>query len=306
MTNRIPENIGCHASVCAVVVTFHPDIGLLARIDHIGSQVHTVVVVDNASGASSAQLLQALSAVANVTIIRNAENLGIARALNQGVDQASAGQFVWALLLDQDTDVDPGMVTALLATAANYPQPAALAVVGSRFKDTAGRAHDTLPLESAGELWQSVESVITSGSLLSLAAYSTIGPFRDEFFIDHVDTEYCLRARAVGFGIIETRTPLMAHTVGSPSQHHLWGKTKWTTNHSPDRRYYVARNNTVMLREYGLPNGGSWRVKSVVRCIRLCKRIAFYEDHKAQKIFAVVQGWWDGMRGNMGSRHRRT
>ena len=27
--------------------------------------------------------------------------------------------------------------------------------------------------------------------------------------------------------------------------------TKWTTNHSPDRRYYIARNDTVMLREYG-------------------------------------------------------
>jgi len=37
--------------------------------------------------------------------------------------------------------------------------------------------------------------VITSGSLLPLATYADIGPFREEFFIDFVDTDYCFRAR---------------------------------------------------------------------------------------------------------------
>jgi hypothetical protein len=32
------------------------------------------------------------------------------------------------------------------------------------------------------------------------------------------------------------------------------------------------------------------------------KRIALYEDDKVRKILAVGQGWWDGVRGNMGPR----
>jgi hypothetical protein len=94
----------------------------------------------------------------------------------------------------------------------------------------------------------------------------------------------------------------MSHTVGAPTSHKLPWSTKWTTNHSPDRRYYIARNNTVLLREYGTSDGGSWRLKSFVRCYRLVKRIALYEQDKARKIYAVWQGWWDGLHGHMGPR----
>ena len=94
----------------------------------------------------------------------------------------------------------------------------------------------------------------------------------------------------------------MSHTVGAPTSHKLPWTTKWTTNHSPDRRYYIARNNTVLLREYGTSGRGSWQLKSFVRCCRLVKRIAMYEQEKASKIYAVCQGWWDGVRGRMGPR----
>jgi rhamnosyltransferase len=146
--------------------------------------------------------------------------------------------------------------------------------------------------------------VITSGSLIPLAAHAAVGPFREEFFIDHVDLEYCFRARAKGFRVIRTQKAIMLHAIGAYTQHKwLWMK-RWTTNHSADRRYYIARNGTVMLREYGNYPLGLWRLKSFRRCLRLCKRVAMYEDAKATKIAAVAQGWWDGLRGNMGPRPR--
>ncbi len=120
-----------------------------------------------------------------------------------------------------------------------------------------------------------------------------------------MDTEYCYRARALGYRVIQTRRALMAHTVGAPTPHRGFGKTTWTTNHSAERRYYIARNNTVLLREYGTSNGGSWQWKSLVRSFRLCKRIALYERDKRRKIVAVAQGWWDGMRGRLGRRPAR-
>jgi len=161
---------------------------------------------------------------------------------------------------------------------------------------------EPIRLSAQGNHWEEVESVITSGCLLSLRAYAAIGPFRDDFFIDYVDTEFCFRARAAGFRIIESRAPLMSHSVGAATFHTVLGSKTWTTNHSAERRYYIARNNTVMLREYAGLGRGHWLWKSITRTFRLTKRIALFETDKVSKIAAAWQGWRDALRGRMGPR----
>lgn len=302
MDEKPPDRPAARTDVCAVLVTYHPDQDFPSRLNRIVPQVAATFIVDNGSSVAETNMLRGLAAGGTTGLICNLDNLGIATALNIGARRALAEGFTWALLLDQDTQVDHDMVAALLATHASCPDGDRVAIVGSSFRGPAGQSNEPIPLGSKGELWEEVESVITSGSLLSLRAYSAVGPFRDEFFIDYVDTEFCLRARTAGYRIIQTRRPLMSHTVGAPTSHHLPWTTKWTTNHPPDRRYYIARNNTVLLREYGVSGGGSWRIKSFVRCCRLVKRVALYEQNKVQKIHAIWQGWWDGIHGRMGPR----
>ena len=293
---------GAGKAVCAIIVTYHPDSGLAARLARLVHQVGEVVVVDNGSTDEEMATLRAAAARAGLTLMFNHANLGIARALNVGVQHARAAGFSWALLLDQDTLVDDDMIEHLLIAQASCRGGRPVAAVGSRYRDTKGRSADLRRLDSSGEHWEEVESVITSGCLLSLPAYEAIGPFRDDFFIDYVDTEYCFRARAAGYRVIETLRPLMSHTVGAPTAHKVLWKTTWTSNHSPDRRYYIARNNTVLLKEYGTSGRGPWQIKSFARCLRLCKRIAYFETDKVRKILAVGEGWWDAVRGKMGPR----
>jgi len=150
--------------------------------------------------------------------------------------------------------------------------------------------------------WAEVESVITSGSLINLSTLDRIGGFRDEFFIDYVDSEFCFRARALGYRVAKTRKALMSHAIGASTSHAILGIRKWTTNHSADRRYYMARNDTIMLKEYGGFPLGIWALKSFGRRVRTCKRIALYEDAKLGKLAAVAHGWWDGVRGHLGPR----
>jgi rhamnosyltransferase len=140
--------------------------------------------------------------------------------------------------------------------------------------------------------------------LIPLETHAAIGVFREEFFIDYVDLEYCCRARAKGYFVIRTRKPIMSHAIGAITRHSVLWMKKWTFNHSADRRYYIARNDTVMLREYGNYGFGLWALKSFGRSVRLCKRIALYEQMKTSKMIAVAQGWWDGVRGQMGPRTR--
>ena len=288
--------------VCAVIVTFHPDAGFPARLGRIRGQVGATVVVDNGSAAPSLRMLEELPDGPALHRIFNRDNLGIARALNIGVARARQFGCGWALLLDQDSTVDPDLVTRLMAVRAGYAAPEPLALIGSRFRETHGGASAPLRSGVRTEDWEDVKFVITSGCLLSLAAYAVIGAFRDEFFIDHVDIDYCHRARAKGYRVIQTVRPLMSHTIGAPTPHRLFGTTRWTTNHSPDRRYYMARNDTVLLHEHGGSGRSPWWLKSFFRSMRLIKRIALYEDTKARKIAAVAEGWWDGVRGRLGPR----
>lgn len=295
MTGSAGVGLESGSQVCAILVSYHPDAELPRRAARILDEAGALVIVDNGSGGETQDMLRRIAADARVSLVLNPTNLGIASALNLGVERARALEFAWVLLLDQDSDLHDDMLASLIEVRAAYPVPAQVAVIG------AGFGEDTPPAPP-GEAWQEVESVITSGSLIPLALHAAIGPFRDEFFIDYVDSEYCFRARAQGYRVLRTAKPLMSHTIGAPTRHDLLGKLKWTTNHSPDRRYYIARNDTVMLREYGGYAFGSWALKSLGRRLRTCKRIVLYERSKARKIAAVSAGWWDGVRGRMGPR----
>jgi rhamnosyltransferase len=287
-------------------VSYHPDAELPRRVTRILEQAGALVIVDNGSGDEARAMLERIAADPRVSLVLNPANLGVARALNLGVERARASAFAWVLLLDQDSDLHNGMLRSLIEVRAAYPEPRRVAVIGAGFgaESLPARAPGATerPAFGPGAPWEEVESVITSGSLIPLAAHAAIGPFRDEFFIDYVDSEYCFRARAKGYRVIRTTQPLMAHTIGAPSRHRMLGVSKWTTNHSPDRRYYIARNDTVMLREYGGYPFCSWALKSLGRRLRTCKRIVLYEGSKARKIVAVWAGWWDGVRGRMGPR----
>jgi rhamnosyltransferase len=282
--------------VCAILVTYHPDAELPARVTRILEQAGALVIVDNGSGDDVRAMLARIAADPRVSLVLNRANLGVARALNLGIERARASGFAWVLLLDQDSDPHDAMLRSLIEVRAAYPEPARVAVIGAGFAD------ETRAARAPDAAWEEVESVITSASLIPLEVHAAVGPFRDEFFIDYVDNEYCFRARAKGYRVIKTTQPLMSHTIGAPTRHDLLGVSKWTTNHSPDRRYYIARNDTVMLREYGGYTFGSWALKSFGRRVRTCKRIVLYERSKARKIAAVWAGWWDGVRGRMGPR----
>lgn len=301
--DELPEHPGGGPSICAVLISFHPGADLPDRISRVLAQVGALVIVDNGSSEATVRMLEDLARDPRISIALNGANLGVARALNVGVERARALGYDWVLLLDQDSLLDEGMVQALVSAHRSFPDPARLAVLGAGFRDV-HKPEEAAPPASPGAAaqWDEVESVITSGSLLKISTLLRIGGFRDEFFIDYVDSEFCFRARASGYRIARTRAPLMSHAIGASTHHRILGVGKWTSNHSADRRYYMARNDTVMLREYGRFRFGSWAFKSFGRRVRTCKRIVLYEDHKLAKIAAVAGGWWDGVRGNLGPR----
>ncbi len=294
----------CPNAICAIIVSFHPDADFPDRLAAVARQVGHLVVVDNSSGPTSAATLEKIAQNNACTLVVNTENHGIARALNIGIGHAAQSGYEWVLLLDQDTCVDTDMVATLIAVYQDFPDKDRLAVIGSHFHDRHRPVTNVEPGAATPQLWHEVDWVITSGSLLPVSVHTQLGPFREDFFIDFVDTEYCLRARKSGYAVIKTSAALMLHAIGASTSHSLLGMKKWTSNHSADRRYYITRNYTALLRESGDYPAGWWAVKGLLASFKSLKRIVFYEQGKIAKLGAVFQGWRDALRGKMGPRKR--
>ena len=280
--------------ICSVIVTYHPDAGVPDRIKHLRDQVGKVVVVDNNSGIVELSALKQLSLELGVHLICNNENLGVGAALNQGVRWAAEQGYALILTLDQDTVIANDMVATLGAVYENFPEKQKLAVIGSNYADpNSGRLFWT-PSQGNHCAWQEVRTVITSGSLVSAAAYLTIGPFREEFFIDCIDLEYCLRARSRGFKVVLARRPLMKHPIGATTMHSLFWKRTGTSNHLSVRRYYMTRNHVVLVREY-LRKEPRWALATLYSRLKSTILMCLFEENRFSKLGYTAMGFLDGL-----------
>jgi rhamnosyltransferase len=248
-------------------------------------------LIDNGSGETSAACLAEASILSNVTAIFNSRNVGVAAALNQGVREARARGYEWALTLDQDTVAEPFLVAALRGVLGTIPPHRRVAAIGSNYYEHGtGRLFHDLGAEDA---WVDAVVVMTSGSLISLPAYEAIGGFRDEFFIDMVDTDYCLRARALGFRVVLSLTPTMKHSIGRMTLHRLLWTQVTTTNHDPARRYYMMRNHAALIREY-MFREPVWVLRSTLSRINRTLLMCVYETQRWSKLKATAKGAIDG------------
>jgi rhamnosyltransferase len=288
-------------AVCAVVVTYRPRGDVTARIEGAAAQVSHVVVVDNGSDAETVATLRSISTERSVHLIANAENRGVATALNQGVDWARAQGFRWVLLLDHDTVVRPGITTVLLEARAAHPRSNRVAVVGSNYVETAN-GRRLIEEQAFGFPWVDRLVAITSGSLLSVSAFEDVGRFRDELFVDDVDTEFCLRARAKGYEVIVATRLTMEHTIGEA--HHersfLW-RTVRPLNYSPVRWYYLIRNSIVIAREYRHVAPG-WALTHVLAHAKWAMKAVLFEESRGAKAREIIRGAWHGIQGRLGPR----
>jgi rhamnosyltransferase len=284
-------------TVCAVVVTYHPDSGLLRRVEKVTQQVAQMVIVDNGSPASFIGQIVEVSDKLGIHLILNASNEGVARALNTGAQWAASRGFRWVLTLDQDTAVAPDMIDSLAEAFRCYPLQERLAVIGSNYRDkVTGRvlSDDVIgPNSSPG---REMITVLTSGSLVSVDAFQAIGGFREDFFVDCVDHEYCLRARANGFRVLMTSKPVMEHGIGYLREHRLLWKRVGTSNHSPLRQYFMTRNTLILAREY-IGKEPRWVFVSLWAWVKSIALVLLFEEERIPKIENIIRGCIDGVLG---------
>ena len=283
--------------ICATVVAFRPDNQLPDRLSRVVPYARQIVIVDNGSGPEFTAVLENARRSAEAMLISNPQNRGVAAALNQGVEFALSRGFEWALLLDQDSCVLPALLESAQKAYNEFSDPTQLAVIGTdydhQFQYKKRRRYPT------SGAYREVRTVITSGSLISLPVFERIGGFRDELFIDSVDDEYCMRARDRGFDVIETSAFGISHEIGKPKIVQFLGKPRSTSNHSPIRRYYMARNRLVLAAKY-LLSDPAWAFLLAKSLLREIVFVIIFEEEKVSKLKATLFGMLDALAGRMG------
>jgi len=278
--------------IAAVFVTFNPDSHFSQNVKALASQVAAAVIIDNNSAPEQFEFVKSAK-TNNVEIIRNKENEGIAKALNQGAAWALQKKYSWVLLMDQDSLAEDDMLIQMIkAYEEALQENNAAALIGVNFVYTInGKAAFTL--EHKGKSFFKTVGVQTSGSLLSLNMYESTGPFREDFFIDYVDTEYCLRLKNKGHHAIIACKALMRHGLGTK------GASTLTANYSPLRRYYRMRNELVTMREYLFKNPW-WVGRHALYMLYEYGLVLTTEDNRRKKLRAMIKGSKDALTGRMG------
>jgi rhamnosyltransferase len=224
--------------ILAVLVSYNPDETIEFNIKSFLNQVSHLLIVDNGSNDESLVNLRKLRSLENVSFIFNDSNMGIAHALNQGVDEAIKKGYQLLLTLDQDTSFYNNTVSGLLDVI-NMEDD--IVSVGSRF-DFKERTYKHTHTQ--------VGYLITSGNLTRLSDVIKIGAYTSKLFVDGVDFDFSLRLRNAGGKLALANFSKMRHNLGT-SLTLKWLIFSFKINyHSPIRHYYIFRNHRYLFKTF--------------------------------------------------------
>lgn len=286
--------------ICAVMVTYNPDSSLEQNIRALLPHVDRLIIVDNGSEPSIRPQIEAIAAACQFEVIWNKENLGLATALNIGIRSAlGSGDYSWIATFDQDSRVSSGFRDAMLQAYLACPYRERVGIIGPHhvmFPD------ELTKRQSRGQItpvFREIPVVMQSGIFLSAAALRSTGLFDESFFIDYVDFEFCLRVRKNRLRVIEAPNAIVAHQLGDPSRHTIFGKTTTVYSHSPLRRYYAARNRLRMYPRY-LLSDFPWLCHDAWSWLKEVIKLMLFEEDRRQKLGFIARGIWDALRGRSG------
>lgn len=292
--------------VFAVIVTYNPDMAVLETLlDSLLPQVGRAIIVDNGSSADLGLWSKNLR-YDNLLLHKLGQNYGIAHAQNVGIEKLEAHPEGFILLSDQDSKPAGDMVFELRKAARQLmAEGKKVAAVGPCYMDI---RHNNPPpfirIEGLAVRRQyaekpdsvvEVDYLIASGCLIPAVALGIVGMMNVDLFIDYVDIEWGLRAKALGlqsFGIFAAK---MEHSLGDE---HVSFIGKQIPLHSPLRHYYLVRNGFWLYKQKGLPL--NWKFVDGYRMlIRICFYTLFAKP-RGRHFSMMMRGLFHGLKSRMG------
>lgn len=293
------------ATVAAVLVLYDPLLDAGPAVEVALRSLARVVVVDNSTDGHPA--MKRWRDVPRVTLLHQRNRGGLAGAYNAALRWlfTEAPRISHVVFIDEDSDasvlpalLEDEAVTRLLAdpgTAAVAPahRDGATGLRARHMVLHRWRWH-YLPRET--QSLQRVAFVINSMSIWRVDALRRIGSYNEWLGVDHVDTEYCLRARGLGLAVYLHGDHEFAQTIGARRAYRLLGHELQSGGHSPVRRFSIGRNTAWLGRTY-LLREPAFAVLCVARFAYEVVGIVIAEPNKLRKILSLSYGAVCGLVG---------
>ncbi|WP_455283537.1 glycosyltransferase family 2 protein [Cupriavidus necator] len=295
----------------ALFVTYLPTQEQTERIVAAVSEFDLVVVVDN-SPVEKVPLKSDVSK-AGIPVIANANRGGIAGAFNRAVEALLSEGVEHVYFFDQDSVIPAGYRDGMEKALEAAPSAS---LIGPRIYDVNLQAFspryrvsrwsyraDDVSEESRALLPCSF--LISSGSVATREALSKCGPFREDYFIDDVDTEYCLRAERLKVGVYLNTGLVLNHAIGEREEYRFLGLRVRPSHHSALRRYYRCRNGLhLSTRQFG--HSPAFFVHNQKRLAHETLGVILYEKRKLKKLVGILVGIVDGLGGRLGDLSQKS
>jgi rhamnosyltransferase len=276
--------------ILAVVVSFNGLRKTVETLDALIGKVDYVHVVDNASHFESLELLDGMARSGSVSLERLSRNEGVGYALNCGVRAARRLGCDWLLTMDQDSRVDDNMLQAYKNAILRSPDLVCLTpnvLVNGRG-----------PHNTSGP----VDFAITSGNLIRMDVFDSIGAFDEKLFIDGVDLDFSLRVRHAGKQIIRVEDAILYHELGEGRVARGWLST-FHMAHSPLRRYYMCRNHLYIMQRYAFKFPVFVAKATLVQVLHFVA-VVIYGGKRVESLRFMLRGVLDFVRGKTAVRQR--
>jgi len=273
--------------IAGIVTLYNPTDQDIKNIDTYIDDIDRLYVIDNTEGKDNKSRIPSNE---KIKYIFKNENLGVATALNMGAKNAIEEGYKYLLTMDQDTTFKPGVMKKLKEVINNTDM--------SKIGIVTPWHHTKLIDKKPETETDDPHDVMTSGNILNLDIWQKIGGFKDWFFIDGIDIEYCMNLHKNGYKILRVNSVEIDHNLGDIFYKNIRGRLFLCTNHSPIRRYYIMRNYHYILDMY--------KDVEPSYCYSLVSQkhnmigVLLFEKQKIKKIRKYIQGLRDYKKGIKG------
>jgi rhamnosyltransferase len=269
--------------LAAVVISYYPNnVELINNIDRYIDSVEKLIIWENTPLQDREKYKIAFPESDKVVYMGTSKNEGIAYALNRSFEWAIQQGYTHIMTMDQDSlwKDYPHYKTQVQKLENEHSISVFAPVIIDNFSKITLRCNNE-------------DFVITSGSIYCLSAFQKIGHFREDFFIDEVDNEFCVRSKKNGYKIKIITDTYLYQVFGQ--RRSSKGLSKYTANYSAIRLFYQIRNRIWVWLEYSKMLSYRYLLRTLLLVVmRQSIIIILCESDKINKLKAIIKGLYCG------------
>ncbi len=269
-----------HPRVAALVLNYNGADITLQSLPSLAAMTYPnfeLIVIDNGSTDDSIARIQA--AHPDLRIFHKPTNAGPAAGLNFGMEQALAEDFDYLLILNNDIEVDPEMLTEMLTVAASddsigcvgpksfyFWNRDRLWAAGGRicFRESVTKERGMGEVDRGQyDTTQEVDYINGCALLTRREVVEKVGLFDPQFHLACEDADWGMRLRQQGYRSFYAHRAVLYHMVSMS-----------TGVYKPGRTYQTGRSTAIFVRRYA----GWWQWLTFAVAMLVAVPIAFLRE----------------------------